>query len=109
VRRRKGVQAGPGDDMRIEIRSARAVFSATRSRAALAATVVACFVCVASACVSTPRALLAPEVQLVGLSLLDTSADSQRFRVDLSVTNPNEVTIPVERLSFSVRHAGSGV
>src|SRR5690606_8117926 len=56
-----------------------------------------------------PRALVAPEVELVGLSLLDASAASQRFRVDLSVTNPNAVAVPIERLSFSVRLAGSGV
>lgn len=62
-----------------------------------------------ASCVATPRSLVAPDVQLVGLSLLGVSADSQRFRVDLAVTNPNEVTIPIERLSFSVRLAGSGV
>jgi LEA14-like dessication related protein len=95
--------------MRIEAGRSKAVLSAVSSRAVLAVTLVACFVGLLSACVSAPRALVAPEVQLVGLSLLGVSADSQRFRVDLSVTNPNEVTIPVERLSFSVRLAGSGV
>jgi len=62
-----------------------------------------------AACIQMPRELLPPDVQLVGLSLLGASADSQRFRVDLAVTNPNDVTIPIERLSFSVRLAGSGV
>lgn len=78
-------------------------------KAVSSAAVAACVFAVISACVATPRALVAPEVQLVGLSLLDASADSQRFRVDLAVSNPNEVTLPVERLSFSVRLAGSGV
>jgi len=80
-----------------------------RLRAVVAAALLACIGVAVSACVSTPRSLVAPEVQLVGLSLLGVSADSQRFRVDLAVTNPNEVTIPIERLSFSVRLAGSGV
>ena len=94
--------------MRIEVGKSGAVFGIAGSRL-LMAVMVLCFASLPSACVSTPRALVAPEVQLVGLSLLDTSVASQRFRVDLAVTNPNAVTIPVERLSFSVRLAGSGV
>ncbi|HEX6993308.1 MAG TPA: LEA type 2 family protein [Gammaproteobacteria bacterium] len=74
----------------------------------LTAVLLACIGLAPAACVS-PRELVAPEVQLVGLSLLGATAEAQRFRVDLAVSNPNEVTIPIERLSFSVRLAGSGV
>jgi len=86
--------------MRIGIGNVRAFFTAA---------LVACTLLGASGCVSIPRELVAPEVRLVGLTLLEAAADSQRFRVDLAVTNPNEVTIPIERLSFSLRLAGSGV
>jgi len=92
----------------MRIRIGRGI-GAGRLRAVVAAALLLCIGAAVSACVSTPRSLDAPEVQLVGLSLLGVSADSQRFRVDLAVTNPNEVTIPIERLSFSVRLAGSGV
>jgi len=78
-------------------------------KALFSAALLACVGLGVASCVATPRSLVAPDVQLVGLSLLGVSADSQRFRVDLAVTNPNEVTIPIERLSFSVRLAGSGV
>jgi LEA14-like dessication related protein len=60
-------------------------------------------------CMSAPRTLESPHVQLVGLALLGMSAESQRFLVDLEVANPNNVRIPVAALSFSVRIAGSGV
>src|SRR5690606_6617022 len=59
-----------------------------------------------AACVAAPRTLEAPEVDLVGLALLDGSADAQRFRIGLRVTNPNDVRVSVQRLSFNVRLAG---
>jgi len=62
-----------------------------------------------AACVAAPRTLEAPEVDLVGLALLDGSADAQRFRIGLRVTNPNDVRVSVQRLSFNVRLAGGGV
>lgn len=64
---------------------------------------------VLAGCAASPRTLVAPDVQVVAVALLDVAADSQRFRVDLNVMNTNDVRIPIERISFSMRFAGAGV
>lgn len=60
-------------------------------------------------CASAPRPVAPPEVSLAALHLLDTGDTAQRFRVYLQVTNPNDVRVPIERLSFAVRIAGGGM
>lgn len=62
-----------------------------------------------ASCAAAPRTLEAPTVELVGLSLVSASAESQRFRVSLRVANGNPIALPVERVSFSVRVGGGGV
>ena len=62
-----------------------------------------------AACVAAPRTIDAPHVDLVGLALLDGSADAQRFRIGLRVANPNDARVSIQRLSFTVRLAGGGV
>lgn len=74
-----------------------------------AATVTVAVTMMIAGCAGGPRALTAPDVQLVGLTLAESTAESQRFRVNLRLTNPNEVEIPIERISFNLRVAGGGV
>lgn len=60
-------------------------------------------------CAGTPRAVEVPEVRISTLSLIEATADSQRFQVGLSVHNTNAVAIPIEALSFSMRLGGGGL
>lgn len=57
-------------------------------------------------CACSSTALLPPQVQLVGLSVLQPS---QRFRVSLLLRNPNTEAVPIEELRFSVRLGGEGL
>jgi LEA14-like dessication related protein len=61
------------------------------------------------ACSSLPRMLAPPQVELVGLQLLEGSFDGQRFAVSLQLTNPNPVAIPVLAVEFDVRLASEGL
>lgn len=60
-------------------------------------------------CASMQGALAPPAVRLVGLTLLEASAASQRFELVLDVQNPNPVPFPIEELGLSVRLGGAGV
>src|SRR5690606_12158860 len=80
-----------------------------RAASRLAAALLAFIGVLAAGCVSPQRTIEAPVVELVGLALLESQADAQRFRVELRVTNPNEGRIDIQHLSFSVRLAGGGV
>jgi LEA14-like dessication related protein len=61
------------------------------------------------ACSSVPRSVAAPEVQLVSLSLLESTADGQRFRVSLLLDNPNDVALPIRSVRFNARLGGEGI
>lgn len=78
-----------------------------RARPAVSLALLAA-VTAASGCASIPRSLASPRVQVTGLSLLGAGLTGQRFRVELSVDNPNETPISVERLEFQIRLASEG-
>lgn len=61
------------------------------------------------ACSSVPRSVTPPQVQLVSLSLLEATADGQRFRVSLLLDNPNDVALPIRSVRFNARLAGEGI
>jgi LEA14-like dessication related protein len=53
---------------------------------------------------SVPRSIVAPEVELVNLTVLGP----QRFALTLLISNSNPGPIPVEEVRYSVRLAGQG-
>jgi LEA14-like dessication related protein len=59
-------------------------------------------------CGTVARSQQPPTVQLVGLTLLEATADGQHYRVRLLFENPNAVPITVSRMTFRVRLAGEG-
>jgi LEA14-like dessication related protein len=64
---------------------------------------------VLTACSSVPRSLVSPQVELVSLSLMESTPELQRFRASLAIRNRNDAAVPVARLRFSVRLGGEGV
>lgn len=71
---------------------------------------IACLLAgVTVACSSLARSIVAPEVRLQSLALLEASADRQRFAVRLRIDNPNPLPIPVVGLEFNVRLGGDGL
>ena len=62
-----------------------------------------------AACSSVPRSVAPPEVELVGLSLLEATPDGQRFRVSLLLDNPNDIELPVQSIRFNARLGGEGI
>lgn len=71
-----------------------------------AAVIVGFFV--GAGCAGVPLGADAPEVELVNLTLLDSTADKQRFALTFLITNPNAEPIPVTEIQYSVRLAGQG-
>ena len=61
------------------------------------------------ACAGAVKDYQAPRVELIGVTVLQGSGTSQRFRADLSVRNPNAEPLPIAELRFSVRLAGEGL
>jgi LEA14-like dessication related protein len=49
-----------------------------------------------------------PEVELVNLTVLESTADKQRFALTFLISNPNAEPIPVPEIRYSVRLAGQG-
>jgi LEA14-like dessication related protein len=49
-----------------------------------------------------------PEVELVNLTALESTADKQNFALTFLINNPNAEPIPVEEIRYSVRLAGQG-
>ncbi len=47
-----------------------------------------------------------PQVRLVDLRLLESSAFEQRFEVDLRIGNPNDVDLPLDGLTFDLEVNG---
>lgn len=62
-----------------------------------------------AACSSVPRTVAPPDVRLVSLSLLEATGDGQRFRVSLSIDNPNDLALPIQSLRFNARLGGEGI
>ena len=62
-----------------------------------------------AACAGAVKDYQAPRVELIGVTVLQTSGTSQRFRANLSVRNPNVEPLPIAELRFSVRLAGEGL
>jgi LEA14-like dessication related protein len=60
-------------------------------------------------CACATQTIQGPQVELVSLSVLQSGPNSQRFRANLSVTNPNAEAMPIAELRFSVRLAGEGL
>ncbi len=60
-------------------------------------------------CSSIPRGLAPIQPQLLSLDMVQESFEGQRFEVELSLTNPNSVELPVRHLEFDVRLAGEGL
>jgi hypothetical protein len=61
-----------------------------------------------SGCAGASRSLLAPEVELVSLSLLGATRETQRFALTLLISNPNVEPVIAQDVRYSVRVAGEG-
>jgi LEA14-like dessication related protein len=61
------------------------------------------------ACGAAVKDLLAPRVELIGVTVVPTGGANQRFRASLTVRNPNPEPLPIAELRFSVRLAGEGL
>jgi LEA14-like dessication related protein len=59
-------------------------------------------------CAGVPLGADPPAVELVNLTLLESTADKQHFALTFLITNPNEEAIPVLEIRYSVRLAGQG-
>ncbi len=62
-----------------------------------------------TACASLRGGLEAPSVQLTSIDLLETRSLSQRFRIGLTLTNPNARALPVRGLTYSLALEGVDV
>lgn len=62
-----------------------------------------------TACSSVPRSIAPPGAELVSLSLLEGTADGQRYRLGLLLQNANDVALPVRSLRFNLRLSGQGI
>ncbi len=60
-------------------------------------------------CSSIPRRLAPIQPELLSVSLVEASFEGQRFQVELMLSNPNAVEIPVRQIEFDVRLAGEGL
>jgi len=62
-----------------------------------------------AACSGLPRTTAPPSVRLTSLSLVEATADGQRFRLGLWFENPNAYAVPIQSMRFNVRLGGQGV
>jgi LEA14-like dessication related protein len=81
---------------------------ARRSRVLGAITLAEAMVLSIQACSSVPRRLAPPQVDLLGLSVLEAGPDGQLFSLRFVLVNPNPAEIPVVRLEFDIRLSGEG-
>jgi LEA14-like dessication related protein len=63
---------------------------------------------VAAGCAATPRSIETPRVEVVGLTALSSTAETQRFSVNLLLDNPNVEPLVIEELTFMLRLASEG-
>lgn len=63
-----------------------------------------CYVLIAAlaGCASLGAGLEPPRVQLTAVDLLETQALSQRFRLGLTLLNPNSVALPIRGLTYNL-------
>jgi LEA14-like dessication related protein len=64
--------------------------------------------CLVVGCAGVPLGADPPEVELVNLTVLESTADEQHFALTFLISNPNAEPIPVEEIRYSVRLAGQG-
>ena len=72
--------------------------AAQRSRVLAAITLAIAVALSIQACSSVPRRLAAPQVDLLGLSVLETGPDGQLFSLRFVLVNPNPAELPVVRV-----------
>ncbi len=82
--------------------------AAQRSRVLAAITLAIAVALSIQACSSVPRRLAPLQVDLLGLSVLETGPDGQLFSLRFVLVNPNPAEIPVVRLDFDIRLSGEG-
>ncbi len=63
---------------------------------------------VLSGCSSVPFSVETPSVVLDSLSLLDSTERSQRFQLDLRLSNPNDFDVAVQSMRLNLRVASEG-
>jgi LEA14-like dessication related protein len=68
--------------------------------------ILACLVGVG--CTGVPLGADPAEVELVNLTVLESTADKQKFALTFLISNPNAEPIPVQEIRYSVRLAGQG-
>jgi LEA14-like dessication related protein len=59
-------------------------------------------------CTGVPLGADPAEVELVNLTVLESTADKQKFALTFLISNPNAEPIPVQEIRYSVRLAGQG-
>lgn len=59
-----------------------------------------------TACASLGVGMESPRVKLTSIDLLETQTLSQRFRIGLTLTNPNAVALPIRGMTYSLALAG---
>lgn len=64
---------------------------------------------IAGGCSSVPRRVASPQPQLVSITMIRASFEGQQFAVELLLTNPNAVEIPVRLVEFDIRLGGEGL
>jgi LEA14-like dessication related protein len=60
-------------------------------------------------CSATPRSIVTPRVEVIGLTPLQATPERQRFRVSLLIDNQNTEPLPIQSLRFTLRLAGEGI
>ncbi|MEL7451461.1 MAG: LEA type 2 family protein [Pseudomonadota bacterium] len=67
---------------------------------------VCCAAALSSGCATIMENIQTPTVQLVGLQLVEAGLLEQKYRLTLSVDNPNSISLPIKGLNYSVSLAG---
>ena len=65
-------------------------------------------IAIAAGCAGVSRSLVTPEVELVSLTVLGATTDTQRFALTFLVSNTNAEALQVQQIRYSVRLAGQG-
>ncbi|GEM_PF-4673688 len=68
-----------------------------------------CILLSLAGCASLQNYFEPPTVSLIGIEILEADGFSIRFGLDLTVQNPNPITIPISGLSLNGNEVLSGV